>query len=70
MIPAEAPRRGSIEMAGCVCRCGGTMVWHRGQPVCNRCGTFVSQDTEYCGVPLKGGWCKRPQGHGGEHACS
>ena len=64
------PPRGSIEMAGCVCRCGGVYVWHRGRPACNRCGTFVTEDAEYCGVPLVGGWCKRVKGHGGNHACS
>lgn len=52
------------------CLCGGGYVWHRKQPMCDRCGTCVTPNTPYCGVPLVGGWCKRPAGHQGGHACS
>lgn len=55
---------------GCICNCSGQYVWHRGRPTCDNCGTFVTSDTEYCGVPLVGGWCKRPKDHGGSHVCS
>lgn len=27
-------------------------------------------ETAYCGEQLVGGWCKRPRGHEGRHACS
>ena len=48
--------------------------WPYGDPTANaeENARYPEPDssTSYCGVALVGGWCKRPRGHEGGHACS
>jgi hypothetical protein len=48
--------------------------WRPGNPAANAedDARYPEPDprTAYCGVALVGGWCKRPRGHNGGHACS